>query len=258
MLDRSPLRKRFHLVQWFGRKEMHMNICTQTIFSTAQKEKVWLGDPYCTLNHAVCVGGGGGCVVCVGYSAVLPPCGVSWVCYAPGISAGDWYLTHRPIKISKMKANETDPIHFFWPFLVRDTNYPKQIQCQKQDHHCFLEWSFPRKSWHTEWVAHHSSQHQKKHQCLRPAVVPLEGEGTTAIKDKMIWHLATRVHCVAGVFSHCATWSWEDAGSVFHPVSPRILRTRVKVHMLELTPSSGTVSSGVLGPEKKYQQHQTT
>ena len=60
------------------------------------------------------------------------------------------------------------------------------------------------------------------------------GEGTIAIKDKMILHSGHTVRCVhsvAVVFSHHATQLWEDAGSVFHPVSPRILRTRAKLHM---------------------------
>ena len=29
----------------------------------------------------------------------------------------------------------------------------------------------------------------------------------------------------------CTVLQWEEAGSVFHPVSPQILRTRVKLHM---------------------------
>ena len=40
-----------------------------------------------------------------------------------------------------------------------------------------------------------------------------------------------RVHSITVVFSRRATRSWEDAGSVFHSVSPRILRTRIKLHM---------------------------
>ena len=42
-------------------------------------------------------------------------------------------------------------------------------------------------------------------------------------------HMVKHVHSAAVVFSCHATRSWEDAGSAFHPVSPQILRTQVKL-----------------------------
>ena len=44
-------------------------------------------------------------------------------------------------------------------------------------------------------------------------------------------HTVRHVHGVEVVFSRRATQSWEEAGSVFYPVSARILRTHVKLHM---------------------------
>ena len=60
------------------------------------------------------------------------------------------------------------------------------------------------------------------------------GKGTTAIKGKMILHSVHTVRCVhsvAVVISHDALRLWKDAGSVFHPVSPQILRICIKLHM---------------------------
>ena len=40
-----------------------------------------------------------------------------------------------------------------------------------------------------------------------------------------------RNYSVAIALSTLARCSWEEAGSVFHPVSERILRTRIKTHL---------------------------
>ena len=55
------------------------------------------------------------------------------------------------------------------------------------------------------------------------------GQGVERIKDKTLLYSGTekeRNYVVAIVLSSHAHRSWEEAGSVFHPVSERILRTR--------------------------------
>ena len=59
------------------------------------------------------------------------------------------------------------------------------------------------------------------------------GQGVTKIGSYTILHSgtsSTQVHGVALVLSPKAASSWEAAGSVFIPVSERIIRIRVKTH----------------------------
>lgn len=60
------------------------------------------------------------------------------------------------------------------------------------------------------------------------------GQGVSKIGSYNILHSGTtsaHVHGVAVILSPRAAPSWEAAGSVFLPVSERIIRTQVKVHL---------------------------
>ena len=59
------------------------------------------------------------------------------------------------------------------------------------------------------------------------------GQGVERIKNKTFLYNGAgkeQNYDVAIVLSSLACCSWEKAGSVFHPVSERILRTRIKTH----------------------------
>ena len=59
------------------------------------------------------------------------------------------------------------------------------------------------------------------------------GQGVERIKNKTFLYSGTEKEHNYGVpivLSSHACRSWEEAGSVFHPVSKRILRTRIKTH----------------------------
>ena len=139
-----------------------------------------------------------------------------------------------------MKANKTGSNQFFLTSPSQDYKKPKQPKAA---------FSGKGKTTIVSWNAHSletlGSQSERLTTLLNTMderyidVLGLSesrwmGEGTTAIKGKMILHSGHTVRCVHGVaviFSHGATRSWEEAGSVFHPVSLQILRTHVKLHM---------------------------
>ena len=167
-----------------------------------------------------------------------PPCDVSWVMLMHMLGRISWRLiSNRSTKILRMKANENG----FNPFLLttptQDYKQSKQAFSAKgkttiaSRNVCSLGTLGAQSERLTTLL---STMDERNINILGLSESCWTGEGTTAIKGKMIphsGHTVRHVHGVAVVFGRRATRSWEDAGSVFHPVSPRILRTRVKLHM---------------------------
>ena len=74
---------------------------------------------------------------------------------------------------------------------------------------------------------------EKKIELMALSETRWTGQGVERIKDKTFLYSGTekeRNYGVAIVLSSHARRSWEEAGSVFHPVSECILRTRIKTH----------------------------
>ena len=78
---------------------------------------------------------------------------------------------------------------------------------------------------------------KKKIQLLALSETRWPGHGITIIRSTTILHCgsSSHVHGVAIALSPSACSSWEAAGSVFHPVSERIIRIHLKCHRSYVT-----------------------
>ena len=78
---------------------------------------------------------------------------------------------------------------------------------------------------------------KKKIQLLALSETRWPGHGITVIRSTTILHCgsSSHVHGVSIALSPSARCSWEAAGSVFHPVSERIIRIRLKCHRSYVT-----------------------
>ena len=152
-----------------------------------------------------------------------------------------WQQISNPsTKISKIKSNETRSNPFFLTSPFQDYKQPKRPKAAFS-----AEGKTTIASWNICSLGTLGTQSERLTTLLNTMdernidILGLSksrwmGEGTTAIKGKMILHsghTGRHVHSVAVVFSRRATRSWEDTGSVFRPVSPQILRTCIKLHM---------------------------
>ena len=108
---------------------------------------------------------------------------------------------------------------------------------------------------------------EKKIELMALSETRWTGQGVERIKNKTFIYSGAdkdRNYGVAIALSNQARRSWEEAGSVFHPVSERILRIRIKTHfghasiIAVYAPTNPTTPSDATVSDAFYQQLQTT